>query len=96
MATDVFDVRIQGKRDTSANFTAADPVLLPGEIITVVTASGEVRHKTGDGKKKYTQLPFDDEAVRNLVNSKIVYSATQPSGQKAGDHWCKIITREVM
>lgn len=62
--------RIQHKRDTSANWTAINPVLLDGEIIVVVTDSGEVRHKTGDGTKTYTQLPFDDEVVRNLVGNK--------------------------
>lgn len=65
-----FDARIKLKRDTSANWTANNPVLLNGERIIVDTDAGEVRYKTGDGTKTYTQLPFDDEAVRNLVDSK--------------------------
>lgn len=65
-----FDVRIKLKRDTSANWTANNPVLLNGERIIVDTDAGEVRYKTGDGTKTYIQLPFDDEAVRNLVDSK--------------------------
>lgn len=64
------NVRVQMKRDTSANWTSEDPVLLHGERVCVDTSAGEVRFKTGDGVKKYTELPFDDEAVRNLVNSK--------------------------
>ena len=59
--------RIKFKRDTSANWTSADPVILNGEIILVDTQEGELRAKIGDGVKTYTQLPFSDEIVRNLV-----------------------------
>ena len=67
-----FDIntRIKWKRDTSANWTTNDPVLLNGEIIIVDTANGETRFKIGDGAKKYSQLPFEDEAVRALINDK--------------------------
>lgn len=74
MATKTFNARVRNKRDTSANWTANDPVLLDGEIIIVDTASGEVRYKVGDGVKKYSQLPFSDEAVKALI------SALVPSG----------------
>ena len=74
MATKTFNARVQNKRDTSANWTTNDPVLLNGEIIIVDTASGEVRYKVGDGVKKYSQLPFSDEAVKALI------SALVPSG----------------
>lgn len=74
MATKMFNARVRNKRDTSANWTANDPVLLDGEIIIVDTASGEVRYKVGDGTKKYSQLPFSDEAVKALI------SALVPSG----------------
>ena len=65
MAAKEFDARVKFKRDTSANWTANNPVLLNGEMIIVDTASGEKRTKTGDGTKTYTQLPFDDEAIYN-------------------------------
>lgn len=68
------NVRICHKRATSAELTQSDPVLLDGEIIIVDTANGEVRTKTGDGVTAYSKLPFDDEAVRNLVNSKAAKS----------------------
>ena len=74
MATKTYNARVKNKRDTSANWTANDPVLLNGEIIIVDTASGEVRYKVGDGVKKYSQLPFSDEAVKALI------SALVPSG----------------
>ena len=66
MATE-FDARIKFKRDTSSNWTSNNPKLLNGEIILVDTDSGELRAKVGDGVKSYTQLPFSDEVVRNLI-----------------------------
>ena len=60
-------VRIKHKRDTSANWESRNPVLLRGELILVDTNSGELRAKVGDGVKTYTQLPFNDEVLRNLI-----------------------------
>lgn len=62
--------RIQHKRDTSSNWEQNNPVILAGEIIIVDTNAGERRTKTGDGVKRYNELPFDDEIIRNLVSSK--------------------------
>ena len=70
MAYKELKTRIKWCRDTSANWTSNNPVLLDGEIIVVDTDSGETRFKIGDGVKTYTQLPFEDEAVRNLINNK--------------------------
>lgn len=85
MAQRKFDARIQWKRDTSANWTAQNPVLLNGEIIIVDTDSGETRFKIGDGTKTYTQLPFEDEAIRNLINGKtderIYIGDTEPTNE---------------
>lgn len=88
-----FNARFQNKRDTSANWTASNPVLLNGETIIVDTANGEVRRKTGDGVKTYTQLPFDDEVMKNLVNSKHseIMSETQPPNLSVGDDWDRIL-----
>ena len=66
MATE-FNTRIKFKRDTSSNWTSNNPKLLKGEIILVDTDSGELRAKVGDGVKSYTQLPFSDEVIRNLI-----------------------------
>lgn len=82
MATKTLDVRTQISRDTSANWTKYDPVLLDGEIIIVDTAEGEVRYKVGDGTKKYSQLPFDDEAIKALIGAKANDSAVV---HKTGD-----------
>ena len=67
MATKTLNTRVKHKRDTSANWTSNNPVLLDGEIILVDTANGELRFKVGDGTKAYTQLPFTDEPLRTLI-----------------------------
>lgn len=85
MATKQLNGRIQWKRDTSANWESNNPILLDGEIIIVTTNAGETRFKVGDGVKTYTQLPFQDEAVRALITelSEIVDTKlTTPSGTK--------------
>lgn len=70
MATKTLNnIRTRHTRDTSANWTKYDPVLLSGEIVIVDTASGEVRYKVGDGVKKYSELPFSDE----IYDSKVVH-----------------------
>ena len=82
MAQKVNNTRHQLSRDTSANWTASDPVLLDGEIIIVDTDAGDVRYKVGDGTKKYSQLPFDDEAIKALIGAKANDSAVV---HKTGD-----------
>ena len=82
MTQKVINTRHQLSRDTSANWTASDPVLLDGEIIIVDTDAGDVRYKVGDGTKKYSQLPFDDEAIKALIGAKANYSAVV---HKTGD-----------
>ena len=70
--------RVQSKRDTSANWTQNNPVLLDGEVIVVDTNSGDVRFKVGNGTSTYTQLPFQDEAIYNELNTKL----TTPTGNQ--------------
>ena len=80
--------RIQHKRDTSSNWEQNNPIILAGEIIIVDTNSGERRTKTGDGIKRYNELPFDDELIRNLVSSKdaeTLASAKTYTDDKVGD-----------
>lgn len=62
--------RMKQKRDTAANWEAKNPVILNGEIVLVDTSAGELRAKIGDGVKKYSQLPFSDEVLRNLITEK--------------------------
>ena len=64
------NVRIQNKRDTAANWETNNPVLLNGELIIVDTNAGDTRFKIGNGSKTYTQLPFQDEGLYSVLNSK--------------------------
>lgn len=77
------NTRIQSKRDTSANWTQNNPVLLDGEVIVVDTNSGDVRFKVGNGTSTYTQLPFQDEAIYNELNTKLT-TPTGTQGQLLG------------
>lgn len=65
------DARIRQKRDTAANWTNNNPVLLNGELIVVETSAGAIRFKIGDGIKTFNQLPYTDESIYNTVDSKI-------------------------
>ena len=72
------NARVQSKRDTSANWTQNNPVLLNGEVIIVDTNSGDVRFKVGNGINTYTQLPYQDEPIYNQINTKL----TTPTGNQ--------------
>ena len=61
------NTRIRQKRDTAANWTNNNPVLLNGELIVVETSTGAIRLKVGDGVKTFNQLPFLDETLRALI-----------------------------
>ena len=77
MSNTTLNTRVQSKRDTSANWTVNNPVLLDGEVIIVDTNSGDVRFKVGDGVSTYTQLPFQDEYVLNQIPNVIEYVTAQ-------------------
>lgn len=77
MATKQFNSRIQWKKDTSANWTQNNPVLLNGEIAIVVTNAGQTRFKVGDGTSSYTALPFQDEYVLNQIPNVTEYITAQ-------------------
>ena len=82
MASNQLNARVLWKRDTSANWTSHNPVLLNGEIIIVDTDIGETRFKIGDGTKTYTQLPFEDEAIRSLILNKSIPDYTSEDNGK--------------
>ena len=91
MATTTLNARIKFKKDTASNWTNKNPVLLDGERILVVTSAGEIRTKTGDGTKKFTALPYDDEALIDTalsststrsVQNKIIKAALDEKQKK--------------
>lgn len=65
------NVRVKNKRDTASNWESNNPVLLDGELIIVDTNAGDTRFKIGDGAKTYTQLPFQDETIYNVLNGNV-------------------------
>lgn len=67
MVIKTINARLPLSRDTSANWTKYDPVLLDGEVIIVDTNAGETRFKVGNGTSTYTQLPFQDEDIKNSI-----------------------------
>lgn len=52
------NARIQYKKDTDANWTSNNPVLLENELIIVEMENGDCRFKIGDGTHPYVELPF--------------------------------------
>ena len=83
MATTTLNARIRLKKDTASNWTNKNPVLLDGERILVVTSAGEIRTKTGDGTKKFTALPYDDEALIDTALSSTSTRSVQNKIVKA-------------
>lgn len=78
------NTRIQTRRDTAANWEAKNPVLLEGELIIVTTNAGDTRFKIGDGTKTYTQLPFQDETLYNVLSGKA--DAVELDSKADADH----------
>ena len=83
------------RHDTASNWETKNPVIADGEMITVTTSAGAIRHKTGDGIKTYTQLPFEDEPLYNALAARTTgldrtyISASQPSSLTELDTWLK-------
>ena len=65
------DSRIQMKKDTEANWTSNNPVLLDGETVISLQSDGTVRKKTGNGTSNYNQLNYDDEYALNNTTQQI-------------------------
>lgn len=66
----ILNVRMRQRRDTQENWEKNNPILLNGEIALVDTVSGELRMKIGDGANRYSVLPFNDDALRLLIDTK--------------------------
>lgn len=86
MGTQNVSGSFQLRRDTASNWEKKNPVLKDGEFVTVITDSGMIRHKTGDGIKTYTQLPFEDESLYNALTQKADQSNKISTTLKA-DSW---------
>lgn len=62
--------RIKQRRDTVANWTQNNPVLLKGEIAIVEDTDGAIRFKVGDGSKTFSALAYTDEKLKAEIATK--------------------------
>lgn len=63
------NARIQYKKDTDANWTSNNPVLLKNELIIVEIKNGDCRFKIGDGVHAYSDLLFLDSSLRDDITA---------------------------
>lgn len=91
MASKTANAKVLGPYDTAANWANSTKILLKGEKVYAKVDSGAVRSKTGDGTKKFSQLPYDDEAIYQSLSSKVGVrvSSTLPTDQRTNDLWYK-------
>lgn len=71
MAETVIHTRILQKRDTEANWTANNPLLLDGELAIVKTENNRYKIKIGDGVNNYNQLPYIKVDEADMVGGKL-------------------------
>jgi hypothetical protein len=72
--------KIRVRRDTTANFTSANPVLSVGEISFDTTTK---QFKVGDGASTWTALPYSDAAATAFSISTALASYTPTSSLSA-------------
>lgn len=68
------NARIQYKKDTDANWTSNNPVLLENELIIVEMENGKCQFKIGDGAHPYVELPFTSLGFSGVLD--IEYGGT--------------------
>lgn len=66
----ILKTRIKQRRDTVANWTQNNPVLLKGEIAIVEDTDGAIRFKVGDGSKTFSALAYTDEKLKAEIATK--------------------------
>lgn len=70
MSEKILKTRIKQRRDTVANWTKNNPVLLKGEIAIVEDTDGAIRFKVGDGSKTFSALAYTDEKLKAEIATK--------------------------
>lgn len=66
----ILKTRIKQRRDTVANWTNNNPVLLKGEIAIVEDTDGAIRFKVGDGSKTFSALAYTDDKLKAEIATK--------------------------
>lgn len=70
MSEKTLKTRVKQRRDTVANWTKNNPVLLKGEIAIVEDTDGAIRFKVGDGSKVFSALAYTDEKLKAEIAAK--------------------------
>lgn len=70
MSEKTLKTRVKNRRDTAANWTKNNPVLLKGEIAIVEDTDGAIRFKVGDGSKAFSALAYTDEKLKAEIAAK--------------------------
>lgn len=70
MSEKTLKTRVKQRRDTVANWTKNNPVLLKGEIAIVEDTDGAIRFKVGDGSKAFSALAYTDEKLKAEIATK--------------------------
>lgn len=77
MAETTLRTRIAIKRDTEANLSAKNPILLKGEIFLVDATDGTLKVKIGDGVSTFNALDFQEFLFRGYYfNEKFFKDST--------------------
>lgn len=77
MAETTLKTRIAIKRDTEANLSAKNPILLKGEIFLVDANDGTLKVKIGDGVSTFNALDFQEFLFRGYyLNEKFYRDST--------------------
>jgi len=76
--------RVHHRKDTDESWSASNPVLLDGEVI-LVSIENKIRQKVGDGVNRYTDLPFlDSDIVEILEDVVSIHTTPEDAGKVLG------------
>ena len=79
---------LQHRRGSTAQWAQLDPIIKDGEMVIEIRNDGSRKVKIGDGRRKFSELPYSTSALENLVNvtnKRIDQLVALPEGSTQGD-----------
>lgn len=79
---------LQHRRGSTAQWAQLDPIIKDGEMVIEILNDGSRKVKIGDGRRKFSELPYSTSALENLVNvtnKRIDQLVALPEGSTQGD-----------
>lgn len=79
---------LQHRRGSTAQWAQSDPIIKDGEMVIEIRNDGSRKIKIGDGRRKFSELPYSTSALENLVNvtnKRIDQLVALPEGSTQGD-----------